>query len=75
MKNTTKKILEWLEQAKADGYEWADEAIENAMHHGLGHVDEISLSEALAGAFEWESSKQGHEYWEKIYVNLVNSGK
>jgi len=74
MKNTTKTILEWLEQAKADGYEWADEAIENAITE-LSGLEEISLSEALAGAFEWESSKQGHEYWEKIYVNLVNSGK
>jgi glycine betaine/choline ABC-type transport system substrate-binding protein len=74
MKNATKTILEWLQQAKADGYEWADAAIENAITE-LSDLEEISLSEALAGAFEWESSEQGHEYWEKIYVNLVNSGK
>jgi len=74
MKNATKTILEWLQQAKADGYEWADAAIENAITE-LSDLEEISLSEALAGAFEWGSSEQGHEYWKKIYVNLVNSGK
>lgn len=70
-----KAILEWFIQAKADGYEWADAAIENAINHGIGHIEETSISEALAGAFDWEYTQQGHEYWSNIYENILQSGK
>ena len=77
MKNTTKTILEWLEQAKADGYEWADAAIENTINDPspAGHCFEESLYEALCGAFIFDETPQGEEYWQSISISLLNSGK
>ena len=67
MKNTTKTILEWLQQAKADGYEWADAAIENCKN---GKKDAQTLRAAIMYAFTWDETPQGAEYWHKIYKSL-----
>lgn len=34
-------------------------------------LKEISLSEAVLGAFEWKSSPQGHDFWGRLYTKLV----
>lgn len=67
MKNTTKKILEWLEQAKADGYEWADAAIENCTY---ANNDAQTLRAAIMYAFKWGETPQGVEFWHDIYKSL-----
>lgn len=70
-----KPILEWFRQAKADGYEWADAAIENAINHGIGHIEETSISEALLNGFAWHDTQQGFKHWNYIHENLLLSGK
>ena len=71
MKNKT--ILEWFEQAKANGAEWADEAIsETRRLRGEERIEqkETSTKEALLGAFAWNESEQGNEYWKAILRSL-----
>lgn len=77
-KISMKSILEWLEEAKEQGYEWADAAIKNYNYdsdkttypHQLDNPK--SLAEALRGAFDWEKSPEGHKYWKKIHYGLEN---
>ena len=64
MKNTEKTIIEWLNEAKEDGYEWADAAIENCTNPFL---DSGSMHRALLNAFSWSETKQGGPYWRNIY--------
>lgn len=62
-------------EAKEQGCEWADDAIENAENEifgGVLHVLEVSLSEALLGAFSWSQSPQGLAYWRVIHNRLVS---
>ena len=76
-----KTVLEWLEQAKTDGYEWADKAIYNA-HNTLSSErgcdtsipcikGEIkgSLKNAI-NSFWWEKTEEGFEFWNEIYESL-----
>ena len=70
-----KSIREWLMEAKEQGYEWADKALENAEDAdiGCGLEDlEISLSEALAGSFSWSLSPQGLTYWCDIHDKIID---
>lgn len=64
-----KTVLEWLEQAKADGHEWADEALSNVLERKKSKIYE-SLPGALLAAFDFENSPQGFRYWSNIYRNL-----
>ena len=61
-----KTALEWFTQAKADGHEWADAAIENITRNCKREY----LHEALSVSFKWGSTLQGYEFWEKIYDGL-----
>lgn len=38
-------------------------------------VDVENLAEAIKSAFVWEASNEGHEYWEKIYNSLAETGE
>lgn len=68
-----KTILEWFEEAKQNGAEWADEAIsETRRLRGEERltVEKVSLREALLGAFSWCQSWQGEDYWSDIKKSL-----
>lgn len=64
-----KTILEWLNEAKEQGYEWADAAIRN-YDPKFSNLSYNSLYEALAGAFIWRASPEGHTYWEGVSESL-----
>ena len=67
-------VLQWLEQAKAEGHEWADAAIENTLNDKpfTGDNKCVSLSDALGGGFNWSESPQGIIYWSNIHDDIVS---
>lgn len=67
-----KTILEWLEEAKQQGYDWADAAIRNYDPNFLLKYpsDVDSLSDTLIFAFSWDKSPEGRDYWEPIVDKL-----
>lgn len=65
----SKTILEWFEQAKAEGLEWADAAIKNTKKHKAARPSE-SMREAVISAFVWEDSPEGYEFWSEIERDL-----
>ena len=66
-----KTILEWLNEAKKQGYEWADAAIKNNKNP---KAYTNSLSEALETAFVWADSPEKRKYWFKIDQGLRGGG-
>ncbi len=70
-----KTILEWLEQAKSEGYEWADAAIErvNIDRPFTGNAQAFSLSDALNGGFVWPDSE--FDFWQSLVKDLEEQGK
>jgi len=80
MKNEEKTVIEWLNEAKEHGYEWAQAAIynhenqfdtiKNGMHRN-GQKIVVSLSDALLYGFEWRQSKEGFIFWDEINTNLL----
>ena len=66
-----KTVGQFLQQAKIDGYDWADEAIKHC--ESVGWMDNIpdsqTLSCALAYAFYWMDTNDA-DSWEKIYNKL-----
>ncbi len=69
MNQESKTVIEWLEKAKVDGFEWADAAINNCDKWAKTEP-ETSLPEALKGAFWWKMSPEGDSFWRKIYESL-----
>ena len=65
-----KTILQWFEQAKAEGLEWADAAIKNTKKN-KGERPSESMREAVLSAFIWEITPEGHEFWSEIESNLL----
>ena len=68
-------ILEWLEKAKEDGYEWADAAISNYIREWgsttlPAAVMRENLIDALSCAFRWENSHEGYDYWDGVSKSL-----
>jgi len=69
-----KTILEWLQQAKNEGYEWAESAINQIeCDNPLEFVDK--MSESVLSAFTWRTSIEGLEYWIDICNGLKKQGK
>ena len=66
-----KTVLEWFNEAKKQGYEWADAAIENNENH---EYYANSLSEALETAFVWADSPEERQYWFEIVQDLIEEG-
>ena len=64
-----KTTRQWFEQAQAEGYEWAEQALKNM------DTDDtwLRLSDALF-SFNWYDSPQGDAYWTEIYDNLFERG-
>lgn len=65
-----KTILEWLEEAKQHGYDWADAAIRNYDPNFSKDATARSLEDAINSAFVWEESPQGSGYWLGIVDEL-----
>ena len=68
-----KPILEWLNEAKEQGYEWAEAAINNyirqwAYSSPKNKVD--SLVRALEVAFLWSDSPEKEEFWHGVSESL-----
>ena len=51
------------------------EALKNTIHELKDfELGDITDSEALIRAFDWEESSQGFDYWEQLYDKLVEEG-
>ena len=61
-----KTIKEWLNDLPE---EVREKALRNARKDSLD-VKRISFKKALAGAFIWYKSPEGHKYWNEIYLSL-----
>lgn len=67
----SKTILDWFEEARTAGHQWADAAIENAWAAGTAEITgRPALRSALCAAFIWEKTTQGHEFWYNVYDTL-----
>ena len=66
-----KTVLEWFNEAKKQGYEWADAAIENNEN---SECYANSLSESLEAAFVWADSPEERQYWFEIVQDLIEEG-
>ena len=64
-----KTTRQWFEQALSEGYDWAEQALENM------DINEpyFCLSDALF-SFDWHDSTQGVAYWTEIYNDLNDRG-
>lgn len=66
-----KTIKTWLNKLDEP---YKTEAIINTQNVLLSIKSE-SLSAALSGAFSWEKSKQGHEYWEELNEKIKDENR
>lgn len=65
--NQEKTILEWLQQAKAGGYEWADAAIANCR---VKSAVVESMAKAVYWGFVWGETPEGGNFWLGIHIEL-----
>lgn len=65
-----KTILEWLNEAKQQGYEWADAAIRNYNPDFFRKGNVLSLSDALLHAFNWDVAPEKDGYWESVFDSI-----
>lgn len=67
-------IIEHLASAKAQGYEWADAAINNALNDDENpeNADPVfdTLQNALYCAFFWNETEQGYCFWKDVHDKL-----
>jgi len=65
MEQESKTALEWFEEAKQKGHEWAQLAINNISKDWLTKY--ASMSNALAWSFDWEATPEGLAFWGKLH--------
>lgn len=68
-----KSILEWLNEAKQQGYEWADAAINNYIRQWAYSSPKNkvnSLVRSLEVAFVWSDSPEKEEFWHGVSESL-----
>jgi hypothetical protein len=65
MEQGSKTALEWFEQAKQKGHEWAQLAIGNISGDLL--IKYASMSESLTWSFDWWKTPEGGEFWDKVH--------
>ena len=77
-----KSVLDWLSQAKDEGYEWADGAIECYSEEESSELVKVygepnSYSSALQCAFRWcnAKTKKSAFQWFEVHNSLLNQGK
>jgi len=71
-----KTATEWLNEARENGADWVDEAVENiALLPDHPHRRDFyqNLSFLLFCEFVWRKTPQGREYWTEIHYNLFES--
>ena len=66
-----KTILEWLEEAKQQGCDWADAAIRNYNPNYEIIKETKTLPAGLAKAFSWRKSPEDYPYWNRVYEILT----
>lgn len=66
-------IKEWLESI--DDKEVRDRALKNSYKYGVNEVKEPNLSEAILGAFRWDETPEGAEYWQNIHEDFECKNK
>jgi len=77
MKNKT--AIEWLNEARANGETWVDEAIANIKAQREGAAAELRypyLSWVIMRQFSWsetDKDTQGRKYWQDIYNSIVKA--
>lgn len=66
-----KTIKQWFEQAKEQGYEWADSALKYTEDYdNSGKLMADSLKNAIDSGFCWEDTEEGEDYWFDIWKTL-----
>ena len=72
-----KTIKQWFEQAKEQGYEWADSALQYAEDYynpeDYDNPEDVmadSLLDAVAYGFFWYDTEEGEDYWFDIWKTL-----
>lgn len=66
------KTLEWLQEAKNEGYDWADAALKNYDHaYASAQPDPDTLSQAIGFAFNWENVPERYDYWAGICKSVA----
>ena len=66
-----KTVKEWFEFAREAGHEWVDDAVENCPQIDKWTVTHASCAIALKGAFAWNNTPQGFDYWERVHKALL----
>ena len=68
-------IEQWFLQAKQDGHQWADAAVQNSGDYFPARVSRKKLSVALHAGFHWYKSTEGDTFWRDIYEALKEQGQ
>jgi hypothetical protein len=63
-------IREWFLWADTQGYEWAHKAMKNFIIQEKPDSQTSVLRNAVNYGFDWSSSPEGAEYWDKIWDSL-----
>lgn len=76
MNNNEKTVIEWLNEAKEQGYEWADAAIECCANYTpyKGDKKVEKLSRALSTSFLWHHTPESPQFWIDIFDDLQEKG-
>ena len=72
-----KTAIEWLEIARKNRIRWVDQAIANIAaqpNHEDRQDNYSSISAMICLEFDWESSKEGFEYWDHMHNLLLIAG-
>ena len=64
----TKTIFNWLAELKQP---YKTKAIDNTSPNNLTY-ERNSLHQAVLGAFEWDKSPEGDEYWRNLYNAILD---
>jgi len=68
-----KTAIEWLNEARANGEPWVDQAVENIAaqpDYIYREEDYPALSSVVYYEFAWSNASQGGDYWGEIYLRL-----
>lgn len=68
-----KTIKQWFEEAKGQGYEWAEVALKYTENYAKEMPEELmaySLKNAIDSGFCWEDTEEGEDYWFDIWKTL-----
>ena len=68
-----KTIKQWFEEAKEQGYEWAEAALKYTKNHAKEFPEELvadSLQDAVSDGFIWDKTDEKQDYWFEVYKTL-----